>query len=82
MHSLLVEYGLRRADLESIVGACGSVQPRRGLQVFLKRLESARVPVLVVSAGIENVIELYLRKWKCLSGTLRAPHFLLLFLSH
>ena len=66
-HELMIKYGTpTRAIIPRLVREAKMV-PRPGALELLKRLEELNVPVLIVSAGISDVIEEFLRQHGALS---------------
>jgi len=63
-HELLVDSGISRAMLKEAVAAStskGQIKLRSGIPEMLRRLQEAKVPVLVFSAGIADVLEEVIR---------------------
>ena len=58
--NLFFEYELRKDDLERAV-AEGSLKFRDGAKDFLKTMYDNNIPVIIISAGIGNVIEEFLK---------------------
>ncbi len=61
---LYYEYGLTKEKLEKSVQKSG-LKFRDGMKDFLKEMYEKDVPVIICSAGIGNVIELYLKDNNC-----------------
>lgn len=63
---LLVEQGVTRDILEDIVSK-GRLRLRDGVELFLERLKAADVPVLLLSAGVGDLITTFLTEKKLLT---------------
>lgn len=61
---LYYEYGLTKEKLEKSVQKSG-LKFRNGMKEFLKEMNEKNVPVIICSAGIGNVIEIYLKDNNC-----------------
>ncbi len=61
---LYYEYGLTKEKLEKSVEKSG-LKFRNGMKEFLKEMYEKNVPVIICSAGIGNVIEIYLKDNNC-----------------
>ena len=61
---LYYEYGLTKEKLEKSVEKSG-LKFRNGIKEFLKEMYEKNVPVIICSAGIGNVIEIYLKDNNC-----------------
>lgn len=66
-HELMVEHGMPPRPLIPRLVREASMTPRPGALELLKRLEALRVPVCIVSAGMADVIEEWLRQYGVLS---------------
>ncbi len=62
--NLYYEYRLTKQKLEKSVLESG-LKFREGMQEFLKEMKQKEVPVIICSAGIGNVIEIFLRNKNC-----------------
>ena len=61
---LYYEYGLTREKLEESINNSNLIF-RKGAREFLNEMYSKNIPVIILSAGIGNVIEQFLRKNNC-----------------
>ena len=61
---LYYEYGLTKEKLEESVQK-SELKFRDGMKDFLKEMHQKNIPVIICSAGIGNVIELYLKAQNC-----------------
>lgn len=66
-HSLMVRYGMPKRQLIPRLVREAKMQPRPGALELLKRLEELQIPVLIVSAGLSDIIEEFLRQHGALS---------------
>jgi len=66
-HGLMIKYGMPARNIIPRLVREAKMVPRPGALELLKRLEELRVPVLIVSAGLSDVIEEYLRQHGALS---------------
>lgn len=64
---LYYKYNLTKKDLEKSVSG---IIFRQGAQQFLKSMYKANIPVIILSAGIGNIIELFLRKNNCFTNNI------------
>ena len=62
---LLVKYSLKEAELNKI-SKDNSIVLREGVIEFLKFTNKYNIPVIIISAGISNIIEGTLKKHNCL----------------
>lgn len=62
VHSLMLKQGITRDQLKAVVAECRSIQLREGFADFLQSCQDAQppVPVLIMSAGLGDVIEEFL----------------------
>ncbi len=58
--NLFYEYGVKEEAVKNAVAA-GNLKYRGGAKEFLKKMNEFNVPVIIISAGIGNVIEEFLR---------------------
>lgn len=63
IHDLLVKCSIRQASIEGMVSA-SSARLRDGSEEMLQKLHRAMVPVLVLSAGMGDILEQVLRHFK------------------
>lgn len=66
-HSFMIKHGMPPRQLIPRLVREANMKPRPGALELLKRLEALGVPVLIVSAGISDVIEEFLRQHGALS---------------
>ena len=66
-HGLMMRYGVPKRQLIPRLVRDAKMIPRPGALELLKRLEELDVPVLIVSAGLSDVIEEFLRQHGALS---------------
>jgi phosphoglycolate phosphatase-like HAD superfamily hydrolase len=66
-HSLMVKHGMPQRSIIPRLVREAKMVPRPGALELLKRLEDLNVPVLIVSAGLSDVIEEFLRQHGALS---------------
>jgi len=66
-HSLMVKYGVPKRQLIPRLVREGKMTPRPGALELLRRLQELDIPVLIVSAGLSDVIEEWLRQHGALS---------------
>jgi len=66
-HALMVHYGAPKRQLIPRIVREARMVPRPGALELLKRLEELGIPVLIVSAGLSDVIEEFLRQHGALS---------------
>lgn len=66
-HALMVQYGMPKRQLIPRLVREAKMTPRPGALELLKRLEELKIPVLIVSAGLSDVIEEFLRQHGALS---------------
>ncbi len=66
-HSLMVRYGVPKRQLIPRLVREAKMTPRPGALEMLRRLEELGIPVLIVSAGLSDVIEEFLRQHGALS---------------
>lgn len=64
--NLLVKYKLDKKSIDEIIFRKNSMTFRKSAQKFLKYSFEKNIPVIIVSAGIENAIEAFLEKNNCL----------------
>lgn len=62
--NLLYQYKLTNSNLKKALEK-ETLKFRNGAKVFLQRLQQDNVPVIILSAGIGNVIEEFLKKQEC-----------------
>lgn len=64
MHGIYVEEGITRQQLERCVAACDQIELREGVDCFLRYCQDScpPIPVVIMSAGLGDVIEIYLRQ--------------------
>lgn len=58
--NLFYEYGVKQEAVENAV-RLGNMKYREGAKEFLKKMNELNVPVIIISAGIGNVIEEFLK---------------------
>ncbi len=58
--SLFKEYNLKENDIKKSI-TDGGLKYREGAKLFLKKMKEQNVPVIIISAGIGNVIEEFLK---------------------
>lgn len=58
--NLFYEYGIKEQAVKNAV-ALGNLKYRAGAKEFLKKMNELNVPVIIISAGIGNVIEEFLK---------------------
>ena len=58
--NLFYEYGVKEQSVKNAV-ALGNLKYREGAKEFLKKMNELNVPVIIISAGIGNVIEEFLK---------------------
>mgnify|MGYP003370304079 CR=1 FL=1 len=61
---LYYKYNLKKSDLENSVANCNMLF-RDGVKEFLNNMDENNVPVIILSAGIGNVIEEFLKNNNC-----------------
>ena len=61
---LYYKYGLTLSQLEKQVKESGLIF-RNGVKKFLKEMNEKNIPVIIISAGIGNVIEIFLKENEC-----------------
>jgi len=66
-HSLMVQHGMPPRNLIPRLVREARMIPRPGALEMLKRLDELNIPVLIVSAGVSDVIEEFLRQHGALS---------------
>lgn len=66
-HGLMIKYGMPQRNIIPRLVREAKMVPRPGALELLKRLEELNVPVLIVSAGLSDVIEEFLRQHGALS---------------
>jgi len=66
-HELMVTHGMPPRPIIPRLVREAKMVPRPGSLELLKRLEQLNIPVLIVSAGLSDVIEEYLRQYGALS---------------
>jgi len=66
-HALMVRYGCPKRQLIPRIVREAKMTPRPGSLELLKRLEELDIPVLIVSAGLSDIIEEFLRQHGALS---------------
>jgi HAD superfamily hydrolase (TIGR01544 family) len=59
--NLFIDYKITEAQLKTIV-ADGKVYPRKNLDVFFDVLHSNKIPTLIFSAGMGNIIQIFLEQ--------------------
>lgn len=64
--NLLSKYHIYEETIENIFSHSNGLKLRRDVKPFLGRMNELGIPVVIVSAGIGNFIEKYLRKQGCL----------------
>lgn len=62
--NLYYEYNLTKSQLETAVSESGLVF-RKGAKDFLINMHEKNIPVIILSAGIANVIEIFLKENNC-----------------
>lgn len=62
--SLFFEYGLEESNIKSAVPKSG-LEFREGAKEFLINMENNNIPVIIISAGIGNVISEFLKNQEC-----------------
>jgi len=64
MHTLMLGEDVTRANIRRAVTSCDTIQLREGMAEFLQRCQdsSPPIPVLIMSAGLGDVIEEFLRQ--------------------
>lgn len=62
----VVDFKVTREIIESAASSMKRAQMRSGAKKFFKTMHEKGIPVLIISAGVGNVIELFLREMGCL----------------
>jgi 5'-nucleotidase len=70
MHKLMVKHGMPQRTLIPRIVKEGAMTPRPGAIKLLKHLSFLNVPVLIVSAGLSDVIEEFLRQHDALNDNI------------
>ncbi len=63
---LLNKYHIFKSTIELIIQSSNGLKLRRGVKPFLSSMRMLGVPVVIVSAGVGDFIEGYLKKQQCL----------------
>merc|ERR1719446_1643120 len=61
-HSLMVKHGMPNRSILSRLVRTSKMEPRPGLLKLLAKLAALQVPLLIVSAGLSDIIEEFLRQ--------------------
>lgn len=64
--NILIKNKIRKEDIEKVICDKKSMNLRKGAQSFFKYTYNQKIPVIIISAGIANVIESFLKANNCL----------------